>query len=188
MPNLTPFSHVRRIRLLASAALLATLASIAMAGAPAPSPAALSGADAYAAIDLANAWKGSDVTSFATSQAVHFVFPDGTEVQVPMPLDSMFVSVAPYVTRTHPCTTHYMSGCQGELVGVEMLVRASLSDGTIVLDEVMRTGANGFLDLWLPRDEAILLSVSVDGYAADGFLTTMSDSATCITTLRLAAE
>lgn len=188
MPNPTPLARIRRIRHLAIAALWAALVTNALAGTPAPSPEALAGTDAYAAIDLANAWKGSGVTSYATAQAVHFAFPDGAEVLVPMPPDTMFVSVAPYVNRTHPCTTHYMSGCQGELVDVAMRVRATLPDGTAVLDEVMRTGANGFLDLWLPRDQAIVLSVSVDGYAATGFLTTMADSATCITTLRLAAE
>ena len=168
------------------AALFVTLAPTAFAETPTPSPDALAGLDAYAAVELANAWKGSDVTSFATSQAVHFAFPNGTEIQVPMPEDEMFVSVAPYVNQTHPCTTHYMSGCQGELVGVPMRVRAALPDGTVVLDDVIATGANGFLDLWLPRDQAIVLSVSVDGYAADGLLTTTGDSATCITTMQLA--
>lgn len=169
------------------ALLLVALASTAMAETPPPSPDALAGLDAYAAIELANAWKGSDVTSFATSQAVHFAFPSGAEVQVPMPEDEMFVSVAPYLNQTHPCTTHYLSSCQGELVDVPMRVRATLPDGTVVLDDVIATGANGFLDLWLPRDQAVVLSVSVDRYAADGFLTTTADSATCITTLQLAA-
>lgn len=169
-----------------AAALLVALASTAMADAPAPSPDALAGLDAYAAVELANAWKGSDVTSFATSGAVHFAFPSGAEVQVPMPADEMFVSVAPYVNQTHPCTTHYMSGCQGELADVPMHVQATLPDGTIVLDDVIRTGANGFLDLWLPRDQAVVLSVSVDDFAAEAFLTTTEDSATCITTLQLA--
>ena len=168
------------------AALLVALAPTAFAETPAPSPDALAGLDAYAAVELANAWKGSDVTSFATSQAVHFAFPSGAELQVPMPEDEMFVSVAPYVNQTHPCTTHYMSGCQGELVDVPMRVRATLPDGTVVLDDVIATGANGFLDLWLPRGQALVLSVSVDGYAADGFLTTTADSATCITTMQLA--
>lgn len=169
------------------AGLLALVIATASAQAPAPTPQALDGIDAYEAVELANAWKGSDVTSFATSQAVHFEFPDGTEVTVPMPEDEMLVSVAPYVERTHPCTTHYLSSCQGELTDVEMQVQATRADGTTVLDETVRTGGNGFMDLWLPRDEALMLTFAVDGYAADGFLTTFSDSATCITTVQMAA-
>lgn len=170
------------------AALLALVIATASAQAPAPTPEALDGVDAYGAVELANAWKGSDVTSFATSRAVHFAFPDGTEVAVPMPADEMLVSVAPYVRQTHPCTTHYMSGCQGELVDVAMQVRATLTDGTVVLDDTVRTGGNGFMDLWLPREEGIMLSFAVEGYAAEGFLTTFADSATCITTVQLAAS
>jgi hypothetical protein len=84
------------------------LASLALAQS-APTPAALDATDAREAVQLANAWKGGDVTSYATPQAVRFEFPDGTEVQVPMPADEMLVSVAPYRSRTHPGTTPYMS-------------------------------------------------------------------------------
>ena len=152
---------------------------------PAPSPAALEGLDAVAAVQLANAWKGSDVTSFATTEAVHFAFPDGREVVVPMPQDQVFISVAPYLNRTHPCTTHYMSGCQGELVAAPIHVRAARPDGSVVLDEVVPTGANGFLDLWLPRGEAFLLDLSLDGYAVQAIVSTVDGAPTCITTMRL---
>lgn len=169
----------------------ALVLALAVAGAAfaqvAPSPRALEGLDARAAIELANAWKGNGVTSFATPQAVHFAFPSGAEVVVPMPADQMFVSVAPYLTRTHPCATHYMSGCQGELVGAPIHVQAVLDDGTVVIDEVMPTMANGFIDLWLPRGHAVDLHLSVDGYAVTGRVTTFDDSETCITTLQLAA-
>lgn len=168
-------------------AILLVMAAPALAQG-APTPGALEGLDAPAAVELANAWKGNGVTTFATPDAVVFVFPDGTEVAVPMPDDLMFVSVAPYLDRTHPCATHYMSGCQGELIGAPVHVRASLADGTLLIDEVMPTMANGFIDLWLPRDEAIDLRLTLEGYAVDGLLTTFRDSRTCITDLRLTAR
>jgi hypothetical protein len=183
------FSHAtarRGPRFVMMAALLALAVAHANADVPAPSPAALEDLDARAAVEVANAWKGNGVTSYADAEEVVFAFPDGAEVRIPMPADAFFVSVAPYVDHTHPCTTHYMSGCQGELVDVAFRVRATLPDGTVVLDDTVRTGANGFLDLWLPRDQAILLSVSASGYAADAILATAADSPTCITTVRLA--
>ena len=166
-------------------ALLLLAGAAALADTPAPSPDALEGLDAHAAIELANAWKGSDVTSYATTEAVFFTFSDGTEVVVPMPSDQVFVSVAPYLQQTHPCTTHYMSGCQGELVDVAVHVRAVRPDGSLAMDEIVETGANGFLDLWLPRGEAFLLDLSIDGYAVQGIVATGDGSPTCITTLRM---
>ncbi len=167
--------------------LALTLAAAAL-GQGAPSPRALEGLDARAAVELANSWKGSDVTTFATPEAVHFAFANGTEVAVPMPDDLMFVSVAPYLQRTHPCATHYMSGCQGELVGAPVHVQALLADGTVWIDEVMPTMANGFIDLWLPRDQAIDLFLRLDGASVVGRVTTFADSRTCITDLQLTAN
>jgi hypothetical protein len=151
----------------------------------APSPEALEGLDAYAAVELANAWKGSDVTSFVTPQAVHFQFTDGREVVIPLPTDVMLVSFAPFLQNTHPCATHYTSGCQGELVRTPFLVQATLADGTVVIDEILSTQANGFIDLWLPRGESVEVSFAADGYHTVGRVTTFADSPTCITTLQL---
>ena len=168
-------------------ALLFALAVAALSFAEAPSPAAIEGLSAREALEVANEWKGLDVVSFATPQAIHFVFPNRREVLVPMPADEMMVSVAPYVNRTHPCATHYMSGCQGELVGVPVHVVATTAAGEVVMDQAMTTPANGFLDLWLPRNRTILLRMSVGAYSTTGDITTFDDSWTCITTLRLTA-
>ncbi len=178
----TALGFVRPIALL----LALTVLGAAAAQVPAPSPAALDGLDAYAAVELANAWKGSDVTSFVTPQAVHFGFSDGREVVVPLPDDVMLVSFAPFLQQTHPCATHYTSGCQGELVQTPFLVQATLADGTVVVDEILSTQANGFIDLWLPRDQAVEVSFAAEGYRTVGRVTTFADSPTCITTLQLA--
>jgi hypothetical protein len=175
-----------RLRRRALSLLLAVALGTAVAQVTAPSPAALADLDAVAAVELANAWKGADVTSFATPQAVHFVFAGGQEVVVPLPADVMLVSVAPYLARTHPCATHYMSGCQGELAGASFHVRAVAEDGSVLIDEVRTAGANGFLDLWLPRGQQVELTFEVDGYRAVGVVSTAADSPTCITTLQLA--
>ena len=177
--------HIRPLR---SVALVIAFALAASALAQAtPSPRALEGLDARAAVELANSWKGNGVTSFATPEAVHFVFVDGAEVVVPMPEDVMYLSVAPYLQRTHPCGTHYMSGCQGELVGAPIHVQAVLADGAVLIDEVMPTMANGFIDLWLPRGQAIDLHLTLENTSVVGRVTTYADSRTCITDLQLTA-
>ena len=104
-----------------------------------------------------------------------------------MPTGEMMVSVAPYVNRTHPCATHYMSGCQDEMVGVPVNIVVTTSAGDVLIEETMTTPANGFLDLWLPRDETVSVRMSVGAYSTTGAITTFDDSRTCITTLRLTA-
>lgn len=152
-----------------------------------PRPADLDGLDAYAAVELANAWKGNGVTSFVTTEVVHFVFPDGTEVSIPLPEHEVMVSVAPYFVHTHPCATHYMSGCQGELVGVPIHVLALAADGSVLIDETVTSPANGFLDLWLPRDQVIELQFTIDEYRTVGLISTLAGSDTCVTTLQFSA-
>ena len=165
--------------------LLMAFLVVGYAFAQAPSPAALEGLSAREALEVANPWKGLEVVSFATPKAIHFVFPGRREVVIPMQASEMMVSVAPYVTRTHPCATHYMSGCQGELVGVPVRVLATAADGEVLINETMTTPANGFLDLWLPRNKTIALRMSVGGHSTSGEITTFDDSWTCITTLQL---
>ncbi len=182
----THLEHRTASRAFVLSALLAVTFILSSAQAQAPSPDALRGLDAYQAMDLANAWKGQPVTSFATPQAVHFEFPDGATVEVPLPEDEMLVSVAPFLVHTHPCATHFMSGCQGELVDEPFHVRAELGDGTVVIDQEMRTMANGFIDLWLPRGHSVELTFETGDYRTVGVVGTHDDSWTCITTLQLA--
>ena len=173
--------------LAALVALVTLTLSAAALAQVAPAPAALAGLDARAAVELANTWKGNGVTSFVTTEAVHFAFPDGTELSIPLPEDEVMVSVAPYFVHTHPCATHYMSGCQGELVGAPVHVLALAADGAALIDEVMTTPANGFLDLWLPRGQAIELQMTLDGHRTVGLVTTHAGSDTCVTTMRFEA-
>ena len=178
---------IRRLATTLTAALVLALHATALAQGTPATPAALDGLDARAAVELANAWKGNGLTSFVTTEAVHFAFPDGSEVSIVLPEHEVLVSVAPYFTHTHPCATHYMSGCQGELVGAPVHVLALGPDGAVLIDEVMTTPANGFLDLWLPRDLAIDLQMTLDGYRTVGRISTHAGSDTCVTTMRFSA-
>ena len=154
---------------------------------PSPTPEMLEGLDAEAALSLANKWHDDnvDVESFITSKKISFTFSEGNTVEILLPADKMVVALAPYVNKTHPCEIHYMSGCQGELVEVPVKVLAKKSDGSLLLDQLMKTMPNGFIELWLPRDQEISLTVESMGKRAEGVITTYPDSNTCITTLQL---
>jgi hypothetical protein len=154
---------------------------------PAPTPAALSGLNALEAMALANAWGRvrAPVQSFVTPQVVQFKFKDARTVSIPLPKDRMVVAIAPYITRTHPCKTHFMSGCQGELVNIPVGVTVRSTDGTLVFEGSVRTLENGFLELWLPRDLDLTVRLEAQDKTVNGAIATFASSDTCVTTLRL---
>jgi hypothetical protein len=147
----------------------------------------LKGKNGKQAMALANAWrqKNLDVTTFVTPDAVQFKFKDGKSVSVPLPDDQMVVSIAPYIHNTHPCSTHYMSKCDGELKNTPVKVKAVTAGGKVLINKTIITPPTGFFDLWLPRDQEIDLSVSAMGKKAKGKILTYRNSKTCDTTLKL---
>ncbi|MCK9365025.1 MAG: CueP family metal-binding protein [Syntrophales bacterium] len=81
--------------------------------------------------------------------------------------------------------THYFSSCQGELTEQIFFVKAVDEDGNVLVDGVMTTLKNGFMELWLPRNRRISLEVKRGDLTAQGVIETFPDSKTCVTTLQL---
>ena len=154
---------------------------------PSVSPAILAEMDAREALDLANKWKTSNpqITSFITPDNLIFEFPDKKKVEISLPEDSMMIAIAPYVDKTHRCASHYISGCQGELVDVPVKVLAVKDDGTVLIDRTINTKSNGFIELWFPRNIDITLTLESLKRRVEGELSTFTDSNTCITTMQL---
>jgi hypothetical protein len=147
----------------------------------------LKGIDSIEALAIANAWGRGEkgVTSFVNQQLISFEFSGGESVTIPLPDDKMVVAIAPFVESTHPCEIHYMSGCQGEMVGVQVRVTGRAKDGTLLVDDTFTTMDNGFIELWLPRSLEIDLIVEANGKRASETIGTFDDSNTCITTIKL---
>jgi hypothetical protein len=155
---------------------------------PGIDPDALLGLDAREALALANRWGTAtkEVQSYVDTEAVKVTFKSsGKTVEIPLPEDQMVVAFAPYVSKTHPCQIHYMSGCQGELVDTTVAVTAVLPDGAMLIDQQMETMKNGFLELWLPRNQEVAVTLEALGRRAEGTVGTFSGSNTCITTFQL---
>ena len=152
-----------------------------------PSAAELKDLDFMEALAVANAWGRGEkgVTSFVDQRKISFEFSGGESVTVPLPLDKMVVAIAPFIEDTHPCEIHYMSGCQGEMVGVPVQVTGRAKDGTLLVDDTFTTMDNGFIELWLPRSLEIDLEIEAEGKRATETIGTFDDSNTCITTIRL---
>lgn len=102
-----------------------------------------------------------------------------------LPDDEFFVSIAPFVNETHPCTFHSLTGCQGEMVEQEFDVHIEDTEGNVVINETMKSLENGFIDLWLPRDKTYQVKITHDGKNVESEISTFADDATCITTMQL---
>lgn len=108
------------------------------------------------------------------------------ESTLPLPTDSFYLSVAPYVDQTHPCAMHSLTTCTGELGGRDVAVEVvDDATGETLIDETRTAADNGFIGLWLPRDVSATLTVQYDGKSASAPITTGADAETCLTTMQL---
>src|SRR5690625_3567836 len=99
--------------------------------------------------------------------------------------EEFFVSIAPFINETHECAVHSLTGCQGELVEEDFDVLITDSSGEVVVDETMTTEKNGFIDLWLPRDETFVVEMTQGSRTTEAKISTFEGDKTCITTMQL---
>lgn len=102
-----------------------------------------------------------------------------------LPKDEFFVSIAPYINETHPCENHSLTGCQGEMVSEQFDVYIEDNEGNVLVDDTLKTEANGFIDLWLPRDQSFQIKIEHQGKTVESEFSTFENDGTCITTMQL---
>ncbi len=78
-----------------------------------------------------------------------------------------------------------MTGCQGELTNEEFALYIEDKEGNAILDETVTSLANGFIDLWLPRDNNYTVRIEYDEKTVESEISTFEGDATCITTMQL---
>ncbi|MFD2639563.1 CueP family metal-binding protein [Piscibacillus salipiscarius] len=138
--------------------------------------------------ELVNDYSTDEITEGSasiTSEKLIIQDQDGQEKIYDLPEDEFFVSIAPFVNQTHPCTNHSLTGCQGEMVEETFDVYIENQDGEVIVDKEMKTFKNGFFDLWLPREQTYNVTVKHDGKIAEQKISTYEPDGTCITTMRL---
>ncbi len=126
-----------------------------------------------------------DHTASISSTELIITEDDESEDVFELPEDEFFVSVAPFVNETHPCDIHSLTGCQGELVDADFDIYIENEAGEIIVDETINSGKNGFVDLWLPRDQTFSVKINHDGKTVESELSTYEQDGTCITTMQL---
>jgi len=98
--------------------------------------------------------------------------------------DVFYLSFAPYIEQTHPCTNHNLSTCRAELAGETFDVLIE-DDEEVYFQGEVTAYDNGFKGIWLPRDIEATITVHYDGLSAEADIETSADSPTCLTTLKL---
>lgn len=127
----------------------------------------------------------SDDESASITSKELLVKGEDKETVYDLPEDEFFVSIAPFITNTHPCTNHSLTGCQGELAEKEFNLYIQDEEGHVVMNETKKSLKNGFIDLWLPRDQTYTVKIEFDGKTAISELSTFEGDNTCITTMQL---
>lgn len=126
-----------------------------------------------------------DVTASITSHELIVTDNNNKETSYDLPDEEFFVSITPFVEETHPCAIHSLTGCQGELVDKEFDVFIQDEDGNVIVDETMTSLANGFIDLWLPRNKTFQVKIEHEGKTVESEISTFKGDNTCITTMQL---
>lgn len=105
---------------------------------------------------------------------------------VNLPDDVFYLSVAPYVEKTHECYFHSLTTCRGELAGKPVHITITeRTTGKVLVDEVTTTFDNGFVGFWLPRGITATMRVEHGRYAASKDISTGPEDPTCLTTVHL---
>lgn len=126
-----------------------------------------------------------DQSASITSTKLIVTDSDERQLTYDLPEDDFFVSIAPYISQTHPCANHSLTGCRGEMANKEFNVFIEDIEGNIVIDQTLKSQSNGFIDLWLPRDKTYRIKIAHGGKTVESELSTFENDNTCITTMQL---
>ena len=127
----------------------------------------------------------TDVSASITSDELIVTDQKNEKTIYELPEDEFFVSIAPYIDVTHDCAIHSLTGCQGELIEQDFQVTIYDEEGNVVMDQEMQSFKNGFIDLWLPRNQTFQLQIKYEDKIAESEISTFNGDNTCITTMQL---
>ena len=132
-----------------------------------------------------SASKTEDVSASITSHELIVKDEQDKEIIYDLSKEDFFVSIAPFVKDTHPCEIHSLTGCQGELANKEFDVMIKDKDGKVIIDKKIKSLENGFIDVWLPRDQTFKVKIQYGERISESAISTFKGDHTCITTMQL---
>ncbi len=110
---------------------------------------------------------------------------ENKEYTYPISKDKFYLSFAPYIENTHPCGNHNLVTCRGELDNKKINVLIEDINGNVLIDDEYISMDNGFIGVWLPKNQTLNITVTYNGLSATETIYTTRESNTCLTTLQL---
>ncbi|WP_394237570.1 CueP family metal-binding protein [Niallia oryzisoli] len=132
-----------------------------------------------------NTDKFKDQTAAITSNELIIMSSDESQDVYDISKEDFFVSIAPYINETHPWLFHNLTGCQGEMTNQEFEVYIEDKKGNVIIDEIITSQSNGFINLWLPRDNIYRVIIKQGEKSVESMLSTFESDGTCITDMQL---
>lgn len=107
-------------------------------------------------------------------------------IEIDLPQEQFFLSLAPYINQTHPCSNHNLITCRGELTNQNFELKIiDLNTNVIIIDQTVTSEKNGFIGVWLPKNIDVQITVTQNNLSSTTQITTNNTSNTCLTTLKL---
>ncbi len=106
--------------------------------------------------------------------------------RIELPDHLFYLSVAPYIERTHTCTIHNLVTCRGELKEETFNIQVyDLETNELIINDEYTSASNGFIGLWLPKNRSLQITITYGIYTGFSEIQTLPSSPTCLTTLKL---
>lgn len=109
---------------------------------------------------------------------------DGKALEIDIESEDLYIAFAPYISTTHDCYTHSLTGCRGELIDQDITVRIYDEFDELLEEEIYNTGHDGFIGLFLTKRELYRVEVSYDGKLSS-FEVRENTNQTCYTEVEL---
>jgi len=110
------------------------------------------------------------------------LFDNEKQYDFKLPTSEFYLSFAPYINSIHPCQKHNLISCRGEIKNAEFTISIIKKDGTVIMNQKVKSLATGFIGVWLPKNIEATLNVTYNGLFVSKDITTYNDSDTCLTT------
>lgn len=107
-------------------------------------------------------------------------------IEYDIPIEKFYLSFAPYINVIHPCGTHSLMSCRGELINETFEIQIIDKNDNVIYSGLNTSMNNGFIGLWLPKGIEANLVIKYQDLSIETEITTYEDDDTCLTTpLRL---
>jgi len=118
----------------------------------------------------------------------HLLLSDQDEsYEIELPAGEFYLSIAPYINQTHPCSNHNLVTCRGEMKSETFhVIITDLGTNEVVIDTNYQSTPQGFFGVWLKQNKNYEITINYNGMSATTQVVTSPESNTCLTTMQLA--